>query len=187
MPCLAVHLAIAEKYLKNHLEENRDDFILGTIAPDIELPEMEKYINIIGKGKNNNHFGHNVNTTDPIEYMKRKVDFKMFFNINDIDTSFKRGYFLHLLSDNLFFKDYVDYKKLEGLNQEQVKIKAYNEYNLITPILIKKYKLNIPDSIKQIVMGKGEGKLEILKEEDVFEFIEKMANINLLEQKNKLK
>ena len=45
MPCLAIHLAVAEKYLDKHPEENKEEFILGTIAPDTGLPNINEYIN----------------------------------------------------------------------------------------------------------------------------------------------
>ena len=99
MPCLAVHLAVAKKYLEKHPEENKDDFILGTIAPDINMPNIEKYINGVSEDKNSHHFGLNFKTDDLIEYMKKKVDFNLFFQNNDINTSFLRAYFLHLICD----------------------------------------------------------------------------------------
>ena len=47
MPCLAINLAIAKKYLENHPDENREDFILGTIAPDINMPNIKPVISIV--------------------------------------------------------------------------------------------------------------------------------------------
>ena len=186
MPCLAVHLAVAEKYLKKHPEENREEFLMGSIAPDVELPDMDKYIRVWGKGKKAYHFGNNDNTEDPREYMRRKVDFLDFFENNDIETSFRRGYFLHLLCDSIFFKEYVDYSKIDGLTAKQVKQKAYNEYNIITPILIEKYNLVIPDIIKSIVLSEGKGELELLNVESTYDFVDRLAVVDLQEEKNKI-
>lgn len=185
MPCLAIHLAVAKKYLEKHPEENKDDFILGSIAPDIDLPEINNYINGVSDDKNSHHFGLNYQTNDLIEYMKKKVDFSLFFAQNDINTTFLRAYFLHLLCDYYFFGEYINDKKIENLSfVDAVKI-GFNDYNLITPKLIEKYNLEVPDLIKDIISGQGIGEIRLLDESTVDRFIDEMANINLLDEKNK--
>ena len=72
MPCLVMHLAIAKNYLKDHPEEKYDEFILGTIAPDIDMDDIRNYINGVTRDKNSHHFGENYQTVDAIEYMQRK-------------------------------------------------------------------------------------------------------------------
>ena len=186
MPCLAMHLAIAKKYLEKHPEENREDFILGTIAPDIDMTNISEYISGVTEDNNSHHFGLNYQTEDLIEYMKKKVDFNLFFQNNDIDTSFLRAYFLHLLCDYRFFGDYIKDDRLAGLSlREAVKI-GYNDYNLITPILISKYNLEVPEVIKPMIMGKGEGQMQLLNEDLVYRFIDELSSVNLIEEKNKL-
>ena len=185
MPCLAIHLAVAKKYLENHLEENKDDFILGTIAPDINMTDINKYINGVSEDKNSHHFGLNYQTENLIEYMQKKVDFNLFFQKNDINTSFLRAYFLHLLCDYYFFGKYITDDRLSGLSLKEAAKIGYNDYDLITPKLISKYDLFIPKEIKSIIMGKGEGELKLLDEELVYKFIDEMANLNLAEEKNK--
>ena len=186
MPCLAIHLAIAKKYLENHPDENREDFILGTIAPDINMPNISEYINGVTDDKNSHHFGLNYQTEDLIEYMQKKVDFSLFFQSNDINTTFLRAYFLHLLCDYRFFGEYITDERLMGLSfREAVKI-GFNDYDLITPILISRYNLEIPEQIKDIVSRKGEGTLQLLDEDLVYRFIDEMAEVNLDEEKSKL-
>ena len=186
MPCLAIHLAVAKKYLDSHLEENKDDFILGTIAPDINMPNINEYINGVNEDKNSHHFGLNYKTDNLIEYMKKKVDFNLFFQSNDINTSFLRAYFLHLLCDYYFFGEYVTDERLSNLSfMDAVKI-GFNDYDLITPKLISKYNLEIPDQIKDIISGKGEGEIKLLNEDMVDRFIDEMSSIDLDEEKNKL-
>ena len=185
MPCLAIHLAVAKKYLEKHQEENFDDFILGTIAPDINLDNINEYINGVSSDKNSHHFGSNYETNDLIEYMKKKVDFYRFFEFNNINTSFLKAYFLHLLCDFYFFGEYIKDDRLSGLSlMEAVKI-GYNDYNLITPKLIKKYNLDIPYQIKDIISKEGIGNLQILDEVKVDEFINDMSNIDLYEEMKK--
>ena len=186
MPCLAIHLAVAKKYLENHGEENKEDFILGTIAPDINMPNISNYINGVSDDKNSHHFGLNFKTDNLIEYMKKKVDFNLFFASNDINTSFLRAYFLHLVCDYYFFGEYINSEKLRGLSfMDAVKI-GFNDYNLLTPKLIAKYDLEVPEAIKDIISGKGEGKIQVLDEKTVDQFIDEMANLDLVSEKNKL-
>ena len=185
MPCLAIHLAVAKKYLEKHTEENHDEFILGTIAPDIDLPNIEQYINGVSSDKNSHHFGTNYKTDSIIEYMKKKVDFNLFFESNDINSSFLRAYYLHLLCDYYFFGEYISDKKLQNISFMDVVKIGYNDYDLITPILIEKYDLEIPFQIKDIISRKGEGKIQILNETTIDKFINEMASIDLYEEKEK--
>ncbi len=186
MPCLAIHLAVAKKYLEKHPEEDKEDFILGTIAPDINMPDINKYINGVKEDKNSHHFGLNYKTENIIEYMKKKVDFNLFFKYNNINTSFLRAYFLHLLCDYYFFGEYINDERLIGLSfKDAIKI-GFNDYNLITPILILKYELDVPEQIKSIIMDKGQGKMKLLNENLVYKFIDEMADVDLLKEKNRV-
>ena len=178
MPCLAIHLAVAKKYLEKHPEENTEEFILGSIAADTETP-IDKYLSLPGNDKNNRHFGENYNTDNLIEYMKRKVNFQRFFATNDINTSFVRGYFLHLVCDYYFFGEYINDEILANMSlKDAIKI-GYNDYNIITPILIKKYNLKIPKEIREMVSHPGIGSIRILDLETVSRFIDEMSNTDL--------
>ena len=184
MPCLAMHLAVAKEYLKRHPEENKEEFILGTIAPDINIENINKHINGVEGDKNSHHFGENYNTSDAIEYMKRKINFQKFFNSNDLSTSFLRAYFLHLICDYKFFGEYITKDDIKGITIDEIKEKGYADYNRITPKIIEKYDLEIPEKIKDIISGISDGKLEILNEQKVYEFIEDMSKIDIENYKN---
>ena len=187
MPCLAIHLAVAKKYLEKHPNENKDDFILGTITPDIDYPTIDKYINGVSSDKNSHHFGYNYETTDLIQYMKKKVDFGLFFEQNDINTTFLRAYFLHLLCDYYFFGEYITDDRINDLSFiDAVKI-GFNDYNIITPKLIRKYDLIIPDEIKDIISNPGIGDIKLLNESTVDRFIDDMANLDLENERSKYK
>lgn len=188
MPCLAIHLAVAKKYLEKHPEENKEEFILGSIAPDIDLPNIENYMKVIKdiNNKNNRHFGENYRTNNFIEYMKRKVNFNKFFSINDINTSFLRAYFLHLICDYYFFGKYIKDDIFKNMSLDEAIKVGYNEYNIITPILIKKYNLEIPKEIKDLISEKGIGNLKILNESTIDKFIEEMSSTDLESEKKQL-
>ena len=185
MPCISIHLAVAKKYLEKHVE-NHDEFILGTLAPDLSIDNISNYIKLDNLDKNSKHFGSNYKPSSLIEYMKGKTDFSLFFKDNDINTSFLRAYFLHLLCDRYFFDECILDSRLEGLSLEEgIKI-GYNDYDLITEILINKYHLDIPEITKDIMSRKGTGKLQILNEEKIDEFINRMSNLDLNVEKEKV-
>lgn len=186
MPCLSIHLAVAKEYLKNHKDENEEEFILGTIAPDIDLPNIGKYINGVNEGKSSQHFGKNLDTSSLVSYSKSKVDFNEFFKFNDITSSFLRAYFLHLICDYYFFGEYIPKDILENYSlQDAVKI-GYNDYDLITPILVRKYDLTIPYEVKDFFLRQGVGEIRLLHEELVDRFIKEMSSKNLEDEKKNL-
>lgn len=186
MPCLAMHLAIAKKYLENHKEENIDEFMLGTIAPDIKLDNMKDYIKGVTDDKNSYHFGYSPKTDSIIEYMKKKVDFNLFFKSNNLNTSFLRAYFLHLLCDYYFFGEYISDKRLVNLSIMEASKIGYNDYDIITPVLIEKYKFPIPYQVRDVLSRKAEGKLQLLDEDIVYKFIDEMSSVNLEEEMMKV-
>ena len=95
-----IHLAVAEEYLKKHKErqEEYNEFINGVIFPDSI------------KDKLTTHYGEKSSVSNLYEFLK----------VNKIETSFKRGYFLHILTDYLFYNKYVDRmsKDIEYLEEE---------------------------------------------------------------------
>lgn len=68
---------------------------------------------------------------------------------------------------------------------EVVKI-GFNDYDLITPIIIQKYNLELPPQLQFLKDCKGDGELQLLSLDEVFKFIEEMALLNLLEEKSKV-
>ena len=63
---------------------------------------------------------------------------------------------------------------------------GYSDYDLITAKLIKKYNLNIPMEVKDLISMKEEGDLQIIDEVTVDNFINEMSNIDLYDRKKLL-
>ena len=120
MPSLTIHIAIAKEYYKkNKLKiDNYDDFISGTIAPDI-----------INKNKNISHYGiwnkHNA-----------YIDFEKFLNDEKVDllTSYWKGYFLHLIVDYYFYNYAFKEEHANAINSNDT---LYNDYYFLNYDLIK--------------------------------------------------
>ena len=85
MASFSMHLAIAKLYLKDHPEENEEEFLEGILEPDT-VPSIEK---------GRTHYGLHAAWSNPAKYLQE--------NGKKIENSRKRGYFLHLVTDYLFY------------------------------------------------------------------------------------
>lgn len=145
MPSFTIHLAVAKKYLEKHKNENEEEFYRGVIAPDL-------------KDKATSHFGQYSSTPDLNRYC-REVG---------LNSSYNRGYFLHLLTDDLFYNKYL----------ERFSTEIYDDYNKINQAIIDKYGLKIPDIIKELVKFEN-GKTRLLNFDSICKFIDTVGNIEL--------
>ena len=85
MASLIIHLYVAQEYLKKHTEIlNKEDFLKGSLAPDLEKEKVKA------------HYGKV--TAKPI--------LKDYLMDNGINNDFDKGYFIHLLTDLLFYNYY---------------------------------------------------------------------------------
>lgn len=148
MPGYVIHLAIAEEYLKKHnKKENYNEFIEGIIYPDMT------------KDKFKTHFGNGSSNTNLYKFLTH----------NKLDSSFNRGQFLHLLTDYLFYNQYIEYFSTE----------IYSDYDLLNQKLINLYNVKIPTQVKNQVFYKDNGTLKILSYELVKNLIEDISNLDI--------
>lgn len=148
MPGYVIHLAVAEEYLKKHKNksEKYDEFIAGVIFPDSV------------KDKSETHYGATSSVSNLYEFLKE----------NQIDNSFKRGYFLHLLTDYLFYNHYIDCISKD----------MYNDYDILNKKLIEKYDVVLPEKVKDSVFLK-EGELVILSMELIDKLILEISKMDI--------
>lgn len=147
MPGYVIHLAVAEEYMrKKGKKEDSNEFIKGVIFPDSV------------KDKSLTHYGEK----------SSKSNLYKFLENNKIDNSFNRGYFLHLLTDYLFYNRYIDTFSKD----------IYNDYDILNNYLIEKYKVKLPDEIKDSVFFK-EGELHILSLDLVERLIKNVSDVDL--------
>lgn len=145
MASFVIHLAVAEKYLAKHPEEKRrwnfnyEEFLHGTVYPDTV------------KDKSISHYG-----------VTSESNLPKFIAANYVVTSFNRGWFLHLLTDYLFYNKYVD----------TMSSKMYDDYNILNDVIIKKYNLWIPTEARLNIPSTEGKKLSYLSEE----LIDKLAD-----------
>ncbi len=144
-----IHLAVGEEFLRNYPNEinNYNDFVEGIIYPDSVT------------NKSLTHYG-------PKSSM---VNLKEFFKDRDINNDFDKGYFLHLVTDYLFYN-----KFLKTFAKEYI----YDDYDILNKELENKFKVKIPIKVRDKVFYKS-GKTKILNFEDTVNFIQETAKYNL--------
>ena len=157
MPGYVIHLSVAEEYLRKHPKEriNYNEFIEGVIFPDSVTD------------KSLTHYGKRSSFTNLYKFLQDKK----------LDSGFNRGYFLHLITDYLFYNRYVEVFSKD----------MYNDYDILNKILIEKYNVNLPKKIKQYVFFKDEVEnLKILSLPLVETFIEDVSNMQIDDIANKV-
>lgn len=156
MPGYVIHLAVAKQYIKKHKNQIKDEeeFYKGVVYPDSV------------SDKSLTHYGEK----------STKVILKKFFEEKDLKTDFNKGYFVHLITDYLFYNKFLDFFSKD----------IYNDYDITNKPLIDKYQVNITDDIKEKIFFK-DGKTTVFSLENVINFIEKTSeyDINKIEQEVK--
>lgn len=143
-----IHLAVAEAYKNKHINDikNYEDFIKGVIFPDSV------------SDKSLTHYGEK----------SSKVNLKEFLRENEIDNDYNKGYFLHLVTDYIFYNKFLDCFSKD----------IYNDYDILNEIIQKKFNVIIPESVNDKVFYKR-GDTSILAEEKVIKFIEEVSDYKL--------
>lgn len=148
MPGYMIHLAVGSVYEQNNKIEDLPSFYKGIIEPDM-----------IGD-KSKTHYGPNSSQPGLSEYIK----------VNGISNSYKEGYFLHLLTDYLFYNRFLT-------NWDS---NIYDDYDKLNSKIKEKYKIIVPEEIVDVVKYKT-GELTVLNEEDLIRFIDNVGKINVKE------
>lgn len=150
-----IHLAVAESYIKKHEDDIKDynRFIEGVIFPDSV------------SDKSITHYGEK----------SSKTDLKAFLEDNKIDNDYNKGYFLHLVTDYIFYNKLLKYFSKD----------IYNDYDILNEKLQKKFNVILPENIKDKVFYK-EGKTKVLKLENIIKFIEDVSDYKLDEIKERI-
>lgn len=156
MPGYVIHLAVAKEYIRNFRVKNEEEFLKGSLAPDLLSTDDKKETHYTQTGSSN-------------------VNLKKFIKENKINNCYMEGYFLHLIVDYLFYNQYFP-------NHDE---RLYNEYDITNKELIEKYSITIPEEIKECVQFK-EGELEILDKEKLFKMISEISKKKLNEYKKEI-
>ncbi len=144
MPGYVIHLAVAEKNAKLSDIRNKEEFMRGVIAPD-----LLKSVGI------DSHYG---NSSSP--------NLKSFLKNHNLEKDYNKGYFLHLVTDYLFYNNFL----------EKWVPQIYDDYNTLNSILIKKYSIQLPKEVQNCVKFEDKA-LTILNFDDIISFIETVGKM----------
>lgn len=164
MASAIIHLCVA-KEINKYLKMDENYLLLGSIAPDISKQ--------IGETKEISHFLDHSNEDDIPNIDRFLLKYR-----SELNNPFEMGYFIHLLTDKYWFRDYV-YKFIERYTQDKVKKNVtytalkdliYNDYTNLNITLIDNHNLNLDLFYNEIEMPKSKiieipvDKLDILIE-----------------------
>lgn len=167
MPGFTIHIAIANEYTRKHSKEILDEkaFIKGTIDPDLSDNKYES------------HYGN---------YAENHVGLSNFIEQTqiDINSDYGKGYFLHLLADELFYHNVFE-KETQYVRKNHLKT-FYHDYDCLNKRLFKHYHIrNVPEEAKKYAKELKE-KPELLTYRKIKKLIHKLSQISIEKQINEI-
>ena len=138
MASVVIHMCVASGINKKIKVKNYDDFLLGSIAPDISK--------VVGWSRDLSHFINRNISNYP--------DVNNFLNKYKINNEFLLGYYVHLYTDYLWFKDFIKNINYNGLitlidgtkvdyDSKTFMKYIYNDYTNLNIKLIDEYNLDL--------------------------------------------
>ena len=167
MACLAMHLAIAKKYLDNNPNENEEAFVKGAYLPDVADDKILS------------HYGIRMPIKRVKDMLDSKVDIVECAKSTNLKDDLSKAVFLHLTTDYLFY-NFVYTPSLESKSPEQIKNMMYQDYDFVTNHVIKNYNIVIPQEVSHIVKSK-EGNIDSMffNTQQIDRFVELTSKLNL--------
>lgn len=172
MASVIIHLAVAKK-VNELLKRKQNDLFLGAMAPDAAK--------LVGSSRKISHFITNPNSDTP--------ELNIFLDKykNDLDDTFVLGYFIHLVTDVLWFDEFL----VNFVNENVITTKTgekltldegdvldiiYNDFTSMNQEVEKYYDLNLEDFYKLESLPKS--KIREFPETYFYEVINKIKLIN---------
>ncbi len=173
MASLMVHQVIGQEYCKRHKVNNVYSFLMGNLDPDMT------------QDKKVSHFSAKCRNATYTDSIKNKVNLTDFCSSISIGDDYYKGYFLHLITDMVYFNRYLlnnpKYREIEFDDQLAIQAIMYRDYHRNNKYLMDKYPnlmlSLLPDNAK--VTRDDVDDMEILSNEAIDEIIETCANANL--------
>lgn len=172
MASVIIHLAVAKK-VNEVLKRNQHDLFLGAMAPDAAK--------LVGSSRKISHFITTPDSDTP------EIDVFLSKYENDLDDTFVLGYFIHLVTDVLWFKEFlVNFvndntittktgEKIE-LDEKEVLDIIYNDFTSMNQEVEKYYDLDLDDFYNAYEFPKS--KIREFPETYFYEVLDKIKLIN---------
>lgn len=133
MASSAIHLAVAKKYLEQHKDLDYKKVLDGTLYPDTtEDNDISHYTN-----KNRG--------SDNVSHVRGKVDLYAFLLEHETLDDYHIGWFLHLITDYLFFDECFTTEYLLSRDYKVFCEELYFAYKCLNLYLTDKYDIKISD------------------------------------------
>ena len=180
MPSYCIHLAIGNLYAQKNNIKDEESFNKGLIAPDF------------AKDKEVSHYSvKNRKSLALPQFLAKKVDLKKYLVENEIDSDFKKGEFLHLITDYIYFTQFFTSDEIERLNNDFLPTMYYS-YDCIKQYVEDKYNVRYPGDLQTVLQAiedkrkllgfdKGVEKENILPIDKLDRFIHFCADLDLKE------
>ena len=180
MASLMLHMAIGGKYCEINKIESPIEFVSGNLAPDIL------------SNKDDSHYLSGYYPSAYREAIMNRVNLFEFCKCNQLITDYNRGYFLHLVTDYVFYTQYLKnletYKSLSDIPDDEMKILMYLEYDKIAYYLVNNYSEYVnPEMLPPLAGRVDENPMEIFSPDGIDKFINFCINIDLDDLYNRIK
>lgn len=172
-----IHLAIAKKYLEKNKNLNDKEVIAGTLYPDATSNNDKSHYTDPNRGSDN------------LSYIRGKVNLFAFLEEHKELNDFEIGWFLHLVTDYLFFENCFSKEYLLNNSYEKFCQDLYFAYDCLNTYIPEKYgitKSYYNDYPSEYYPGIPYEDC-LLSKEMIDEFIDFVSSIPLIEYIEKLK
>lgn len=172
-----VHLAIAKKYMLKNRIKNQKDFIKGTLYPDAYFDNDKSHYTDLDR------------KPDLLNHVRGKVNLYKFLKEHSLCDDFEKGWFLHLVTDYLFFLECFEESYLQSLSYKDFCKELYFAYDCLNTEIAELYNITIEDYQdypSEYYPGIPYQKC-ILPKEMIVKFIDRVSSINLEEYIKKIK
>lgn len=133
MPCPSIHLAIAKKYLERHPNLDYQKVIDGTLYPDAD------------EDNDKTHYTDKNRGSDNVSHVRGKVNLYAFLEEHPTLNDFELGWFLHLVTDYLFFEECFATEYLMSKSYEEFCKELYHAYYCVNLYMEEKYNISKED------------------------------------------
>ncbi|MBQ6841145.1 MAG: hypothetical protein IJO63_03420 [Bacilli bacterium] len=128
-----IHLAIAKKYLEKNTFLNYKNVIDGTLYPDTVDDNGKSHYTDINRGSDN------------VSHVRGKVNLYKFLAEHESLSDFELGWFLHLVTDYLFFEECFTTEYLLNNSYESFCKDLYFAYDCLNTYIPEKYHITEDD------------------------------------------
>ena len=171
MASLILHQIIGEKYCNINNIDNPQKFLKGNIAPDI------------APNKDTGQYKEPRPIFTYYDAAKDRVNLHTFCKSNKIDNDYNLGYFLHLVTDHIFYNiliaDNPQFIEFCTKPYKQSSAQMYTEYDRVANYLLQLFPQTDLTILPKAAINTLNEKLQILDENKLIEFISICSNINL--------